>query len=488
MLLVVPVLGALGIQGLMDRPMPARRLAPWFAASVAVFLVAPLAFGAYFRRYAVLLVALPFAGAALAALASRWRRATAILLAVLALELGASAITSQTYRGGTVLLGLESTLTVLTPGPLKWPDVSLERYLDPGPIARALDGKPGRFLTWVPPANYYIKGYLFTQDPVDWMALENGRGMLFGLRDSMGYSPVQLTRYWSYIRATNDAAPLFYNAAVLQHPSLTDARLLGIRWLIAPSDLKPPLPTRKILRPGPYLGGRYTLYRVAGSDPLVSVVPNFRVAADGGEALRTVLRSDFDPARRAVVQIDPGIDPSAAPTGTDRVRMVSPEDIRISARAAAPSLVVIRNSFDTGWHATVDGRPAPVLAADYFLQAVPIPRGRHVIRLVYRDPKIGEGIAASGVVWGLLVLAAAAGAVRERRRRGIRAARRGNGRGRYSASLLPSGTGAGADGETVAGGRSSGERSAAATSTTAGMDAASSSGAASPSSPDEPGR
>src|SRR5204862_8355383 len=41
MLLVVPVLGALGIQALMERPLPPRRLAPWFAASVVVFVVTP---------------------------------------------------------------------------------------------------------------------------------------------------------------------------------------------------------------------------------------------------------------------------------------------------------------------------------------------------------------------------------------------------------------------------------------------------------------
>ena len=117
-MLVVPVLGALGIQALMERPLPPRRLAPWFAASVVVFVVTPLALGAYWRRFAVFLIALPFAVAALVALGRRWKHATAAVLAVLVLELCGSAIASQTYRGGTALLGLEGTLTVLTPGPL----------------------------------------------------------------------------------------------------------------------------------------------------------------------------------------------------------------------------------------------------------------------------------------------------------------------------------------------------------------------------------
>jgi len=267
--------------------------------------------------------------------------------------------------------------------------------------------------------------------------------MLFDLRDSMGYSPVQLTRYWSYIRATNDGTPLFYNASVIQHPSLTDARLLGIRWLIVPSDVPPTVPATKVLRPsGPFLGGRYTLYEIRGDEPLVSVVPNFRVAADGADALRKVLRNDFDPARQAVVQVDPGIKPSNAPPGRDRIRQVAPEDIRLSVDATAPSLVVIRNSFDNLWTATVDGTPSHVYAADYFLQAVPVPKGHHEINLVYRDPKIGKGLFASGLVWLALALAAGLAVAEERRRRRRRVSRGGDGRlRRYSASGAAAGAG-----------------------------------------------
>jgi hypothetical protein len=428
MILVVPVLGALGIQGLIERRAPLRRIAPWLFAGLALFLLAPLVLGAFAKRYLLFMMALPLAFTALVTLGSHTRRrwGSIAVIGVLTTELVASAITSQTYRGGTVLIGLENKMTNLVPGPLEWPEVSTHLYLRPGPIARAIRGKPGRFLTWVPPATFFIKGYLFTQGPDSWGALENARGMLFGLRDSMGYSPVQLTRYWSYLRATNDGTPLFYNASVIQHPSLTDARLLGIRWLIVPSGVPPPIPSRRELRPTTFLGGRYTLYQVRGYEPLVSVVPNFRVVSNGADALRRDLRSDFDPGKEAVVQVDPGIDPSHAPPGRGRIRQVSPEDIRISAFATAPSLVVIRNSFDNLWTATVDGHPRRLLAADYFLQAVPVPRGRHEVRLVYRDPKIGRGLSSSGLAWLALALAAVIGLWAERRRRRDRAARRGN--------------------------------------------------------------
>jgi hypothetical protein len=403
MLLVVPVLGALGIQGLIERRAALAETARWLFVGLALFLVTPLALGAYPRRYVLFLVALPLAFAALSAIGKpgRPRWTPAAVTAVLAAELVASALISQNYTGGSVLLGLENQKVNLVTGPLTWPNVDVNRYLTPGPLATAMEGKQGRFLTWVPPAAFSLKGYLFTQGPDTWGALENARGMLFGLRDSMGYSPVQLTRYWSYVRATNDGAPLYYNASVIQHPSLTDARLLGIRWLIVPRVQPPPLPAT----------------RLPGHEPLVSIVPRFRVVANSADALRRILRGGFDPAKEAVVQVDPGIRPSAAPPGRDRITQVSPEDIRISVEATAPSLVVVRNSFDNLWTATVDGRAVGVLAADYFLQAVPVRAGHHEVRLVYRDPAVSQGLLASGLVWLTLGAVALGAAVFGRRRR-----------------------------------------------------------------------
>jgi uncharacterized membrane protein YfhO len=80
-------------------------------------------------------------------------------------------------------------------------------------------------------------------------------------------------------------------------------------------------------------------------------------------------------------------------------------------------LVVVRNVWESGWVASVDGAPAPVFRADYLLQAVPVPAGSHEIRLVYREPAVGLGIALSAVAWTVLALAAVGVAAITRRRR-----------------------------------------------------------------------
>jgi hypothetical protein len=423
-LLVAPVLGAVGVQSFLDRRPTEREAAWWLGGAAALAIVVPVALGGRPVRFLLATIGAAATIAALLALVRGRRWAWLAVPAILVVELLASAIWSSAYSGGTVFLGLEGRQTSgavatnddrsgLPPQPLRWPKVGMDVYLTPGPIARTIAAQgtdDGRYLAWIPPAAYYNKGYLFTQGPNDWPALLLGRAIVFRLNDVLGYSPIQLPRYWSYIRATDDL-PVFYNASVIQLPSMQDAWLLGIRYLIEANGVPPTIPgTSQPSVAGAVVAADrgYRLVEVSRWEPRVSVVPAWTVARTGVQSLHTVVGTTFDPARTAIVEGSPGIAPTAGATpGTATYDERWPEDVRVSVDASAPSIVLVRNAWDTGWSATVDGRPAPVLKTDYFLQGVPVAAGHHEIRLVYRDPTIARGLLGSAIAWTALVLAAA---------------------------------------------------------------------------------
>ena len=83
--------------------------------------------------------------------------------------------------------------------------------------------------------------------------------------------------------------------------------------------------------------------------------------------------------------------------------------------ARSPAVLLIRNAFGPGWQATVDGRPAALPPADFVDQGVAVPAGRHVVRLVYRDPTIGIGAIGTG--GSLVLIFGVAGIAAQRRRR-----------------------------------------------------------------------
>jgi hypothetical protein len=407
--IALPVLGAVGIQGLRDEPLEPRLAARWLGAGAFLWLGVPLLAFAFPVRFVVLAFGLAGGAWALWHLTARDRRWAAIaVLGVLCSELVASATFSHlTSPGDTVRLNLEAGAHPnLVPQPLPLPAVDAAAFVAPTAFVPRLAATVDRYLTWAPPASSFQKGYLFMQLEPDWPALAMERGTLFGARDVLGYNPVQLRRYWSYMRVRTPL-PVYYNASVIDVPTLRDVRLLGVRYLVVPTGITPPIDGSVVDR-----AQGYDLVEVDGWQPRVSVVPNFRVVGSETGTLRTVLPPTFDPARLAVLERDPGFAPTPdAVPGEASYDEITPEQVHIDVSASAPSIVVVRTSFDDGWTATVDGRPAAVVPVDGLLQGVAVPAGDHEVGLTYRDEALSAGVRAGVAAWAALAFATAAALV-----------------------------------------------------------------------------
>jgi hypothetical protein len=148
------------------------------------------------------------------------------------------------------------------------------------------------------------------------------------------------------------------------------------------------------------------------------VVPDWSSVDSMAQAFAVVAWRGFDPDVLVSIEGKPGLQrEAAAQTGSATYEEVSPTDVRIHAEADAPSIVLVRNVFDDGWTATVDGRPAPVLPADGFLQGVPVTAGRHEIRLQFHDRSLALGLWLGGGAWVGLGAATVVSSVVARRRR-----------------------------------------------------------------------
>jgi uncharacterized membrane protein YfhO len=78
--------------------------------------------------------------------------------------------------------------------------------------------------------------------------------------------------------------------------------------------------------------------------------------------------------------------------------------LALSAKLPAEGLLVVFESFEKGWHATVDGRPAPISRTDGAFLGVRLGRGNHVVQFNYRPRGLLEGMGLAGI--GLLGLVA----------------------------------------------------------------------------------
>jgi hypothetical protein len=151
---------------------------------------------------------------------------------------------------------------------------------------------------------------------------------------------------------------------------------------------------------------------------MASVVGQWAVVGSADEALDEVIATGFDPEAIVILERDPGLASRgdvAGLAGTADYRQLSDQAARIEVRASRPAVVLVRNTYDPNWHASVDGRPVKVLPADYVVQGIPVSAGRHVVRVWYDDPTIGYGLAGSAAAIALLLGAAVVLRVRSRR-------------------------------------------------------------------------
>ncbi len=437
--LALPVLAAAGLQGLVERPLSPRAASTWLGAAGIAFLVWPLLAGGDPIRFAMVAAILVGTAPLLYGLATRrWRWASApVLVGLLALELLGSAVYAQSYEGGTIFTGMETgEHPSLVPQVLRYPTLDEAEYLTSTPIVKHMRAEPGRFATWAPPAASFEKGYLWMKSPWDWPALAPTRGTLFEIPDALGYNPVQLPRYWRYIRATNELS-IFYNASVLNLPSVENVRLLGLRYLVIPTGLASPVEGRVVER-----SDGYSLWELADRQPEATGTEQVEHARNVQNALEMVTAPGFDPARVTVVE-DPDVFGAVSEAQVWDARIVgrSPTELRIRLDPANGGVLTIRSAFDPGWRAEIDGHVARTLPVDGFLQGVIVAQeSPQEVVLTYHDDPVMMGLAFGAAVWGVLLAAPLLALALDRRARPRRTDPAGTGasrRVRWTRPLTP---------------------------------------------------
>ena len=79
--------------------------------------------------------------------------------------------------------------------------------------------------------------------------------------------------------------------------------------------------------------------------------------------------------------------------------------ITLAGQDPKPGYLVVSENWYKDWHATVDGKPAPVHRADYTLLSVALPPGAQEVRFEFRSPAYQRGRAISlASVAGVLAL------------------------------------------------------------------------------------
>ena len=173
--------------------------------------------------------------------------------------------------------------------------------------------------------------------------------------------------------------------------------LLAARYLVIDPKAEPV--TQELassLRPLATIGD-VTLYENPDAFPRAFYVPTATVEPDSSRRLQLLAGSNLDLHRTVVLETPPPAGSGGPPdaTGTVTIERDDAERVHLRVRAGSPGFLVLTDQDYPGWSVTVNGAPAPVLAANHAFRAVPVPGGESTVVWAYRPLTLWLGAAVS---------------------------------------------------------------------------------------------
>lgn len=174
--------------------------------------------------------------------------------------------------------------------------------------------------------------------------------------------------------------------------------LLGAKYLLAHKDVVLDWKKFKLVSSD---DPQINVYEDTTALPRAFFVGQGIAAPSHDAALAAIKATGFDPGNSVVVEGNPG---GGQPLGPVAAQIVTDGPNRVVVRVHAPrsGYLVLSDVDYGGWSATVDGRSAPLLRADWTFRAVPVEPGQHEVVLRF----LPRSLVVAGLVSALAWLAA----------------------------------------------------------------------------------
>ena len=229
--------------------------------------------------------------------------------------------------------------------------------------------------------------------------------MIFQIPDIWGVDVVRLKR-------GDDLYKIFTNTPSISATHLIEA--YGVKYVVSVTPLEGDSRFELVYaRLEGLEGDRETLlkqntiklYKVRNPLQRAWLVKDFKVMDSKG-ILSTMTRKDFDPREEVLLEEKP---PTVSPAGerdkmkgNGEVKFISETNNRLSLKVEAEEgcILILSDTFYSGWKVFVDGKEEKILQANYNFRAVPLGGGIHQVEFIYHplSLKIGAILTILGVI------------------------------------------------------------------------------------------
>ena len=227
--------------------------------------------------------------------------------------------------------------------------------------------------------------------------LPGNYGVLAGVEDTWGASPLRLQRYADFYAAV---------------PPDRRRRLLNVGHFVTwHTDIPGMTEVARLPVTNPITGVAETSY-VLRADPGPRAWLSYAAEmADDAPALARLAEPAFDPWQTTLVAPTdaaalPALAGGGPPAAPPAYHRLSPTHIAVDVDTPRAGLLNLSEVWYPGWTATVDGQPAPLLRAHTTLMAVPVAAGAQRVELRFDPPLVKIGLLISGAALLLIIIVA----------------------------------------------------------------------------------
>jgi hypothetical protein len=155
--------------------------------------------------------------------------------------------------------------------------------------------------------------------------------------------------------------------------------------------------------------GPLAVFEFTGALPRAALFTDWRTVTNEQATLDELASPSFDPDK--TVLVSSAVPGSAGLSGTNagpgEVKFVSyaPKHIVFSAKADAPSVLLLNDRFDPNWKVSVDGNRQALLRCNFLMRGVYIPAGSHNVEFRFVQPMGPFYVSLGGVIVAVLLSA-----------------------------------------------------------------------------------
>lgn len=152
--------------------------------------------------------------------------------------------------------------------------------------------------------------------------------------------------------------------------------------------------------------GHIALIEFTKALPRAKLYANWQMADDAA-ALAKLNAPEFDPATTVLVATNTPIPQPAqagADPGTVTITSYESKDVKLTANAKTPAVLLLNDRSADYWKVWVDQQPASILRCNYIMRGVFLPQGQHTIEFRFQPPLRWLYVSTSAFAVGLLLI------------------------------------------------------------------------------------